>query len=204
MQKKFYPGLRKILFPLKKARDFLDTSGPARVMFGQALETAAGERGGDLADILSQVPLFTDLAHGDLRRLARIVHERIYRDGEIIFEQGTPGVALYLLRDGMVEIVRRNRNGEEIPLAMLEPPASFEELAAVRDEAVHWASARAHGPVSLVAIGRSDLDALSHNFPLLASKILMRLAQIIAVQLETLLEAEYFNEERSANSDSAQ
>jgi hypothetical protein len=32
----------------------------------------------------------------------------------------------------------------------------------------------------------------------------MKLAQIIAVQLETLLEAEYFNEERSANSDSAQ
>jgi len=204
MKKAFYPGLRKILFPLQKARDFLDTSGPARVMFGPASETAAGERGRDLVDFLKQVSLFTDLAHGDLRRLARIVHERVYRDGEIIFEQGTPGVALYLLRGGMVEITRKRHNGEEIPLAMLEPPASFEELAAVRDEVVHWASARAHGPVSLVAIGRSDLDALSRNFPLLANKILMKLAQIIAVQLETLLEAEYFNEERSANSDSAQ
>jgi CRP-like cAMP-binding protein len=204
MKKALYPGLRKILFPLQKARDFLDTSGPARVMFGPASEMAAGERGRDLVDFLRQVSLFTDLAHGDLRRLARIVHERVYRDGEIIFEQGTPGVALYLLRGGMVEIMRKTRNGEEIPLAMLEPPASFEELAAVGAEVVHWASARAHGPVSLVAIGRSDLDALSRNFPLLANKILMKLAQIIAVQLQTLLEAEYFNEERSVNSDSAQ
>jgi CRP-like cAMP-binding protein len=204
MKKALYPGLRKILFPLQKARDFLDTSGPARVMFGQASETAAGERGRDLVDFLRQVSLFTDLAHGDLRRLARIVHERVYRDGEIIFEQGTPGVALYLLRGGMVEIMRKKLNGEEIPLAMLEPPASFEELAAVGVEVVHWASARAHGPVSLVAIGRSDLDALSRNFPLLANKILMTLAQIIAVQLQTLLEAEYFNEERSENSDSPQ
>ncbi len=202
MKKALYPGLKKILFPLQKARDFLDTSGPARVMFGPASETAAGERGRDLVDFLKQVPLFAELAHGDLRRLARIVHERVYRDGEIIFEQGTPGVALYLLRGGMVEIMRKNRNGEEIPLAMLEPPASFEELAAVRDEAVHWASARAHGPVSLVAIGRSDLDALSRNFPLLANKILMKLAQVISVQLQILLEAEYFNEERSENSDS--
>jgi CRP-like cAMP-binding protein len=204
MKKALYPGLRKILFPLQKARDFLDTSGPARVMFGQASETAASERGRDLVDFLKQVALFKDLQHGDLKRLARIVHERIYRDGEYIYEQGNPGVALYIVRGGMVEIMRKKLNGEEIPLAMLEPPASFEELAAVRAEVVHWASARAHGPVSLVAIGRSDLDALSRNFPLLANKILMKVAQIIAVQLQILLEAEYFNEERSESSDSPQ
>jgi CRP-like cAMP-binding protein len=163
-----------------------------------------GEKGRDLVDFLKQVPLFADLAQGDLRRLARIVHERAYRDGEIIFEQGTPGAALYLLRGGMVEIMRKKRNGEEIPLAMLEPPASFEELAAVGAEVVHWASARARGPVSLVAIGRSDLDALSHNFPPLANKILMKLGQIIAVQLRMLLEAEHFSDERSVNSDSPQ
>jgi len=194
MQKKSYPGLKKILFPLQKARDFLDTSGPGRVMFGPALEMAAGGRGRDLADFLKQVSLFTDLAHGDLRQIARIVHERVYQDGEIIFEQGTPGTALYLLRSGTVEIVRKRPSGEEIPLAMLEPPASFEELAAVGVEVVHWASARARGPVSLVAIGRSDLDALSSNSPRLAIKILRNLGQFIAVQLQMLLEAEHFDE----------
>ena len=204
MKKQFYPGLKKILFPLKKARDFMDTSGPARVMYGSPAESTAGERGEVLVRFLKQVSLFTDLAPRDLRKLARIVHERVYGDGEIIFEQGTPGVALYLLRGGMVEIMRKKLNGEEIPLAMLEPPASFEDLAAVGAEVVHWASARAHGQVSLVAIGRSDLDDLSRNFPSLANKILMKLAQIIAVQLQTLLEAEYFNEERIVNSDSPQ
>jgi CRP-like cAMP-binding protein len=193
MQKKF-PGLKKVLFPLQKARDFLDTSGPARVMFGRASETVTGERGQDIVDFLKQVSFFKDLAHGDLKRLARIVHERVYRDGETIFEQGTPGAALYLLRGGTVEIVRKKRNGEEVPLVMLEPPASFEEYAAVGAEVIHWGLARARGPVSLVAIGRSDLDSLSRTFPSLANKIL-KLAEIIAVQLQMLLEAEYFNEE---------
>jgi CRP-like cAMP-binding protein len=193
--KREYPGLKKILFPLQKARVFWDTSGPARLMYGPVQETAVGEGGRGLVDFLKQVSLFTDLAHGDLRRLARIVHERTYRDGETIFEQGTPGAALYLLRAGLVEITRKKPDGKEIPLAMLEPPASFEELAAVGAEVVHWASARARGPVSLAAIGRSDLDALSRNFPLLANKILMKLAQIIAVQLRIVLEDEYFNEE---------
>ena len=192
--KQFYPGLKKILFP-QKSRDFMDTSGLARVLYGSPPESIGRERRRDLVDFLKQVSLFTDLAHGDVKRLARIIHERVYRTGEIIFEQGTPGAALYLLRGGMVEIIRKKRNGEEVPLAVLEPPASFAELAAVGAEVVHWVSARARGPVSVVAIGRSDLDALSRNFPSLANKILTKLAQIIAVQFQILLEAEYFNEE---------
>ena len=44
-------------------------------------------------------------------------------------------------------------------------------------------SARARGPVSLVAIGHSDLEALSRNFPTLASKILMKLARLMAMRI---------------------
>jgi CRP-like cAMP-binding protein len=188
-------GIKKMLLPRHKDADLLDTSGPAQALFGTPPERATGERGRDLADFLKKVALFEDLTHGDLKRLARVVHERSYRDGEYIYEQGKPGTALYLLRGGAVEMVRHKRNGEEVPIAMLEPPASFEELAAMGTEVVRWTSARAHGPVSLVAIGRSDLDSLSRNFPFLANKILTRLAQILAMRMKTLLEAEYFDEE---------
>jgi CRP-like cAMP-binding protein len=149
-------------------------------------------------DFFKQVFLFEDLTQGDLRRLALIVHERTYQDGEYIFEEGKPGTALYVVRSGVVEIMRRKRNGEEVSLVLVEPPASFEELAAAGAGVVHWTSARARGPVSLVAIGRPDLDALGRNFPLLANKILKNLAHIIAMRLEMVLEAEYFNEEREA------
>ena len=94
--------------------------------------------------------------------------------------------------------------GKKCPLLTLEPPASLEELAAVGADVVHWTSGRARGPVSLVAIGRPDLDALGRNFPLLANKILKKLAHIIAMRLQMLLGAEYFNEERSQNSDPPQ
>jgi hypothetical protein len=87
-----------------------------------------------------------------------------------------------------------------VPLVTLEPPATLEELAVVGTDVVHWTSARARGPVSLVAIGRPDLDALGRNFPLLANKILKKLAHIMAMRLQMVLEAEYFNEERSLNS----
>jgi CRP/FNR family transcriptional regulator, cyclic AMP receptor protein len=148
-------------------------------------------------DFFKQVFLFEDLTQADLRQLARIVHERTYRDGEYIFEEGKPGTALYIVRSGVVEIMRGKRNGEEVSLVLVEPPASFEELAAAGADVVHWTSGRARGPVSLVAIGRPDLDDLGRNFPLLANKILKNLARIIAVRLQIVLEAEYFNEERN-------
>ncbi len=195
LKKKFHlAGIKEILLPRSKNGDSPVTSAPARALFGATPERA-GKRRRELVDFLKEVALFEDLQQGDLKWLARIVHERNYRDGEIIFEQGTPGAALYLLRGGLVEITRKKRNGEEIPLVVLEPPASFEELAGAGTGVVHWASARARGPVSLVAMGRSDLDALSRNFPFPANKILMKLAQFVAVQLQSLLEAEYFNEE---------
>jgi CRP/FNR family transcriptional regulator, cyclic AMP receptor protein len=197
MEKKILlTGLKKLLFPRPKDQDVLDTStAEARVLFGSPPETAAGERGRDLVDFLKQVTLFEELGHSDLRQLARIVHERSYRDGEFIYEEGKPGVALFIIRRGVVEIMKRRRNGEEVPLVLLEPPASLEELAVTGAEVVRWTSARARGPVSLVALGCSDLDALSRSFPLLANKILKKLSQIIAMRLQMLVEGEYFKED---------
>ncbi len=193
MKTKFnLPGIKKLLLPRPAVTDSLDASaGSARALFGPPPETTAAERRRSLVDFLKQVTLFEDLGRWELRHLARIVHERDYRDGEYIFEEGKPGAALFVLRRGLVEIVRRGRNGKEVPLATLEPPASFEERAAMGTESIRWFSARARGPVSVLALGKADLDALSVNFPLPANKVLMRLAGIMAIRLQILLETQY-------------
>jgi hypothetical protein len=104
MKEKFHiAGIKKILLTWHKHADLLDTpdpADPARALYGPPPKTAAGERGRSLVDFFKQVFLFEDLPHADLRRLALIVHERTYRDGEYIFEEGKPGTALYLVRGG--------------------------------------------------------------------------------------------------------
>ena len=195
MKTKFdLPGIKKLLLRRPADTESLDASAaPARALFGPTPETVA-EKGGSLVDFLKQVTLFEDLGRRDLRRLARIVHERDYHDGEYIFQEGKPGATFFVLRRGMVEVVREGNSGTEVPLAMLEPPASFEESAAMGAESVRWFSARARGPVSLLTLGKSDLDALSVNFPLLANKVLMRLAGIMAIRFRMLLDAQYLKE----------
>jgi CRP/FNR family cyclic AMP-dependent transcriptional regulator len=189
------PGIKKLLLRRPADTHSLDGSAvPARALFGPPPVTAAAESPRSLVDFLKQVTLFEDLGRWDRRRLARIVHERQYRDGEYISEEGKPGAVLFVLRRGLVDIVRRGNNGKEVPLATLEPPASFEESAAMGTRSIRWFSARARGPVSLLALGRSDLDALSVNFPLVANKVLMRLADIMAIRLQMLLDAQYLEE----------
>ena len=187
-------GLKKILMLPSKEPGAL----VAQAAFGPVPAVRASKhRRGDLTEFLRRVSLFEDLGAGDLERLARSGHERTYRDGESIYEQGTPGAALFLLRSGVVEIRRRRPHGEEVPILTLEPPASFSEQAAVGVDAARWTSAVARGPVSLLAFGRSDLDSLSRRFPVLANKVLYKLAQITAQRLQILVDAQFLAEERS-------
>ena len=196
-------GLREILIPRPKDASLEKPDVASQAVFGSPPETSASKRGHDLPDFLKQVALFEELGPAELKRLAQIAHERTYRDGEAIYEQGRPGLALFVLRSGIVEITRRKMNGEETSIAILEPPASFEELAAMGCDVVRWSSARAHGPVSLVALGRSDLDVLSRTSPAIANKILRKLAEITATRLQLLVESQDLSSQEADAADGA-
>ena len=184
------PGLKKLLLPPRPQTDAADVAATrARALFNAP--GGPGSTGGTLVEFLARVSLFEDLGRRDLARLARIVHERDYGDGEYICEEGRPGAALFIVRRGVVEVVRRGPDKRDVPLALLEPPASFEEAAAIATGTPRWFSVRARGPVSLLALGRSDLDALSVEFPVMANKVLTRLAGLLAARLSTLVDAEF-------------
>ena len=182
-------GLKELLLPRRS------DSGSAAIAAVRARalvlppESAMTGRGPSLVEFLRQVSLFEDLGRRDLGRLARILHERHYADGDYICEEGRPAAALFVVRRGVVEVVRR-AGAQEVPLALLEPPASFEESAAIGTGGIRWFSVRARGPVSLLALGKSDLDALTVNFPVLANKVLIRLAGLMAMRLQMLIDAE--------------
>lgn len=189
-----FPGLKALLLSLRPNRGSADIAAlRARALF-QPPESTMTKRRRSLLEFLGQVSLFEDLRRRDLARLAAIVHEREYSDGEYICEEGRPGAALFVVRRGVVEVVRRGARAEEVPLALLEPPASFEEAAAVGTGVIRWFSVRARGPVSLLALGKSDLDALIVNFPVLANKVLIKLAGLMAVRLQMLIDAEILRE----------
>ena len=185
-----FPGLKELLLPLRpKTGSADDAALRARALF-QPPKSAMTQRHGSLVDFLRQVSLFEGLGRRELVRVARILHEREYADGEYVCEEGRPAAALFVVRRGIVEVVRRGAGAQEVPLALLEPPASFEEAAAIGSGVIRWFSVRARGPVSLLALGKTDLDALTVTLPGLANKVLTRLAGIVAGRLQMLIDDE--------------
>jgi CRP-like cAMP-binding protein len=185
-----FSGLKQLLLSRRLNLGSADVAAiGARALF-HAPDSAMPGQQESLAQFLRQVSLFEDLTQRDLVRVARIVHEREYGDGEYICEEGRPGAALFVVRRGVVEVLKRGAGGEDVPLALLEPPASFEEAAALRTGVIRWFSVRARGPVSLLALGTSDLDELILHFPPLANKVLIKLAGIMAARLQMLIDVE--------------
>jgi CRP/FNR family transcriptional regulator len=182
-------GLKKLLLTTRPHTVSADVDATrARALFGTP--DHGGARGAGLVEFLARVSLFEDIGRRDLARLARLVHERDYADGEVICEEGRPGAALFIVRRGVVEVMRAGPGHRDVPIALLEPPASFEEAAVTGTAMPRLFSIRARGPVSLLALGKSDLDALSTDFPVLANKVLTRLAGVLAARLSTLVDAE--------------
>lgn len=60
-------------------------------------------------------------------------------------------------------------------------------------DVVRWTSARARGPATVVALGRPDIDVLSRTTPVLANKLLRKLAEVTARRLQLLVEAQFLN-----------
>lgn len=81
--------------------------------------------------------------------------ERAFADGEIIFREGEPSRAAYLLSRGRVELVKLAEK-TATRISLLRPGDMFGELGLL-DESPRAATARAVGPVLVKEIPRQEL-----------------------------------------------
>ena len=128
---------------------------------------------------LARAPLFTGLPHRLLARLATRFFEKVYHPGEIVFEEGDPGRALFVVVEGSVEITRATAQGSYV-LNTLGPGAAFGELALV-DDFPRSATARVAAPTRLLILYKSDFDALIDGNARIALVVMRNLSRLLAV-----------------------
>lgn len=139
----------------------------------------------DIEEVLLSMPPFEGFNSTHLKNFMKIVHNRVYTSGEYIFFQGDPGIALYVIREGEVKIVKQSENGKETELARFSRGDFFGELALL-DNDVRSASALAVKDSKLAVIFKPDLESFIDKFPKKGNRILKGLAQIIATRLRLL------------------
>jgi len=145
----------------------------------------------NLKKSLHSIPLFDQLTGRDLSNLLNIIHNRNYLSGEYIFYQGDPGIGLYIIHEGEVEIKRTNETGNIVPLAIFLSGDFFGELALIDGEK-RSASAVAKTDCRLAVIFKPDLDEFIEAYPSKGIKILQGISQIVAFRLRKLNE-DYFS-----------
>ena len=137
----------------------------------------------DRIKFLKTVPFFNELSDRQLKTVSSILFERRYENDELIFEEGQPGAALFLILDGKVAVEMRREN-HTMTLAILERGEFFGEMALL-DEAPRSANARSLEQTYALALYRNDLSQLIQRDPQTACQIYRALAHIIGDRLRS-------------------
>lgn len=132
-----------------------------------------------LYDLLRAIPLFDGLSRPELSSVASILHRREYEAGEVVFQQGYPGVGMYIVQEGTVEILYEPTGDV---LADLEDGDFFGELALL-NETPRSATAVAHTEAVLYGLFRPDLLGLVEQDPDLGVQLLLRMSRVISERL---------------------
>lgn len=142
------------------------------------------DRQGDTYLLLKRIPIFEALGQRELAAVEKIVYRRDYAPGEVIFRQDDPGVGMYVVERGRVDIVYEPTGRV---LAELTDGEFFGEVALL-NETPRSATAQARTATSLLCLFRPDLLDLVGRSPRLGVKLLLALAQIAGQRLIRLSE----------------
>jgi CRP/FNR family cyclic AMP-dependent transcriptional regulator len=129
------------------------------------------------ARLLAELELFEHVTEEDRASLAEFIDIRRLDAGETLFKTGEPGEALYIVRDGEVELFIRDSAGQKILLAIAGSGEAFGELALL-DRGPRTATAMALADTELLELDREDLLLLFHKSPTAALRLLAAMSQM--------------------------
>lgn len=127
---------------------------------------------------LIDIPLFARLSGRERMRIAGSLRQRQYKAGSMVFHEGDPGDALYVVRTGMVRIYTGGReNGFETSVILFGRPGDvFGELAVI-DGDPRSASAKAMEDTLVYVMARETFQHHMELIPKLAINFMSLMAR---------------------------
>ena len=123
-----------------------------------------------MKDFLRRISLFKDLDDEQLGRLEALMKEEHHPAYKLIFREGDPVDAFYMVREGMVTVFRDLQGKPQQVLARLEEGGFFGEMGLLNDKARRYASARTAAPTVLLRVEKPDLITVLAENPALELK----------------------------------
>ena len=133
-------------------------------------------------ELMRELPVFESLTTGELVQIERVLHERHYTPGEVVFNEGEPGAGLYIIKKGEISIRKKISGSNDLQLALIPERSFFGELALL-DEIPRSASAIAVTQSILYGFSKPDLEHLLERNQRLGIKIILNLSKLVSRRL---------------------
>jgi CRP/FNR family cyclic AMP-dependent transcriptional regulator len=118
----------------------------------------------DAAALLATTDFFEDLPLEDLRELASQTRVQSLVRGDVLFTEGAPADALYVVASGRIAIANKSVDGRESVVALMEPGDLFGEMSML-DDLPRSAEARALEPSDVLALDYEPVRKLLADKP---------------------------------------
>lgn len=125
---------------------------------------------------LERTELFEQVEPKALEILATRGNVRSYRRGSVIFSQGDPGEALFVLLVGVVKVIVRSDKGDEMVLVTLQAPDTFGELS-IADRRPRSGSVEVIEEAVVLVIHHSILTDVIEEYPEIKDGLMRALAR---------------------------
>lgn len=132
-----------------------------------------------IINLLRPLSIFTGLGDGELRKIARLFVQKLYRPNEHVFAKGDSGDEAYIVLRGKISIQLEK---DSPSVAQLGDGKIFGELAFL-DGSPRGAFAVASQPSILLVMKRSAFGELVRREPNLGMTVMRNLAQDLALKL---------------------
>lgn len=135
------------------------------------------------AQLLAELPLFSNLTHEELGEIAEHCHlSRVARGTDVIGEGDAPGHPLYVLLSGRVAIVKHGRDNRRHVISQLSAPNVFGEMEVLATRPA-LAGVVALQAVSFATLGGKAIAALSKGGRPCILKLITNLAATLSYRV---------------------
>jgi len=129
-------------------------------------------------EALRAIPLFASLEESGLQEIADLLIDRKFPKDAVIFEDGSIGDYMYVIRSGEVKVTKMSEDGREKILEILAEGEFFGEMALL-DRQPRSASVKTTRACTLLALSRQDFSALLRRDPDISLELIHELVRRI-------------------------
>jgi CRP-like cAMP-binding protein len=139
-------------------------------------ETFTPEQLAAMAERLHRIEIFKNVSLANLENLSRAITVQTTGDGQVLFDEGDEGDAMYLIEEGQIGIYVKDQTGQEKLLRTFQPGGVVGEFALL-DGQPRSARAQASGQARVLALQREVFTMFIQSRPQVVLAMLQYLAE---------------------------